>query len=213
MESMRNSAGYSPVRLALAVLVALVGFWWVFWTPAFIDGYWYALGPLAFGLGSALVALQLRARPRTGIEEQTAPAELHAWLSLVYLGVITAYLLSRASVLSGAWLGAEVRMASLKLVPIVAVWMVVSTVLRSRRGREVLEDERDREIRQSAAVWGRGALVGAVLVLLFTLGLLPAWRLQWATPPAIAFHLLIALLLGWLVECATTVALYWRDRQ
>ena len=45
-----------------------------------------------------------------------------------------------------------------------------------------------------------------------TLGLSTTGRMQWATPPAVAYLLALALLLGWWVQAVVTVVLYWRDR-
>jgi L-asparagine transporter-like permease len=203
---------YSPAKFTAGLLAAMVGFWFVFWEPGPLgESPLYAIGPLLLAAGSVVAAIQFSARPRTGAEGLAAPAEIDAWLALVYTGVLMAWLLSNASAFTVSWMGA--RTASIALLQIVVVYVVISAVLRGRRGKAVQEDERDRAIRRSAARWGRHALIACVVVLMVTLGMSPAHRLAWATPPAVAFLLFLGLLLGWLLENAATIVYYWRDRR
>jgi uncharacterized membrane protein len=99
-----------------------------------------------------------------------------------------------------------------RLVALITFYVILGHVLRVRRGGEVLEDERDLEIKARAAAWGRGALVFCVAGLMVMLGLSPVEKLHWATPLVIASQLWFALLWGWLVEYAAVVFFYWRDR-
>jgi L-asparagine transporter-like permease len=203
---------YSPAKFTAGLLAAMVGFWFVFWEPGPLgESPLYAIGPLLLAAGSVVAAIQFSARPRTGAEGLAAPAEIDAWLALVYTGVLIAWLLSNASAFTVSWMGA--RTASIALLQIVVVYVVISAVLRGRRGKAVQEDERDRAIRRSAAKWGRHALIACVVVLMVTLGMSQAHRLAWATPPAVAFLLFLGLLLGWLLENAATIVYYWRDRR
>lgn len=206
---------YNPAQFAGGLFTALIGFWFVFWPPGLFDGesVLYAVGPLLLAAGSIVAAIQLSVRPRMGMEEDAAPAEIDAWLSLVYVGALVACLLSNASAFTVPWLNPETKMTSIVLLQVVVAYVVISTVLRARRGKAVLEDERDREIKRRAAKWGRHALIGCVAVLLVMLGVSPVQKLQWATPPALVFLLLLALLFGWLLENAATIVCYWRDRR
>ena len=207
------AGGYKPAWLAMGVLMAVVGCWLAFWEPGpFDESPAYALGPLLLASGSALAAVQFALRPRPEVESRTAPAETEAWLAVVYAGVLIAYLLLHAGVFTGSWWSGEARSASIKLLQFAVFHAVISALLRARRGRGVLEDERDRQIRHHAVTWGRGVLVAAVVVLAWTLGLSPADRLQWATPGTTGLLLVLALLLGWWVQAVVTVAQYWRDR-
>lgn len=203
---------YSPVRFTAGLLAAVIGFWFVFWEPGPLDeSPLYAIGPLLLAIGSVVAAIQLSVRPRTGVAVMAAPAEIDAWLALVYSGVLIAWLLSNASVFTVSWMGNTTT--SIALLQIVVAYVVISAVLRGRRGKAVQEDERDRAINRSAARWGRHALIACVVVLMVVLGTSPAHRLAWATPPAVAFLLFLALLFGWLLENAATIVYYWRDRR
>lgn len=204
---------YNPVQFAAGLLTVLVGLWFVFWPPGLFDeSLLYAIGPLLLAAGSVVSAIQFSVRPRTGVEEAAAPAEVDAWLALLYVGALLGCLLSNASAFTVSWSGPATRAASIALLQIVVAYVVISTVLRARRGKAVLEDERDRQIKRRAARWGRYALIACVFALMIMLGMSPAQKLEWATPPAVAFLLLLALLLGWLFENAATIACYWRDR-
>jgi len=203
---------YSPVKFVAGLLAVLVGFWFVFWEPGPLDeSPLYAIGPLLLIAGSVVAAIQLSVRPRTGLEGMAAPAEIDAWLALVYVGVLIAWLLSNASAFTVSWMGNKAT--SIALLQIVVVYVVITAVLRGRRGKAVVEDERDRAIRSSAARWGRHALIACVVVLLAVLGMSPAYKLEWASPPTVAFLLFLGLLLGWLFENMATIVYYWRDRR
>lgn len=205
---------YSPVKFTAGLFAALVGFWFVFWEPGPLsESPLYAIGPLLLAAGSVVAAIQFSARPRTGVEGMAAPAEIDAWLALVYTGVLIAWLLSNASAFTVSWMGPATKAASIALLQIVVVYVVISAVLRGRRGKAVLEDERDRAIKGSAAKFGRHALIACVVVLTVMLGMSPAHKLEWANPPAVAFLLFLSLLLGWLLENAATIVCYWRDRR
>ena len=205
---------YRPVVFASGMAAALVGFWFVFWPPGLIDeAPWYAIGPLLLAFGTAAATLQLSVRPLAGVEERMAPAEIGAWLLLVYTAAIAAWILVYAHLLMDGWSGSDMRSASVRLVMVVLSYLVVSTVMRARRGKSVLEDERDRQIEIRATQWARGALVACMFGVMFVLAFSPAYKLQWATPPAIATMLLFALVWSWLVEAAAKVAMYWWDRR
>ena len=205
---------YRPFVFASGLAAALVGFWFVFWPPGLIDqAPWYAIGPLLLAVGTAVAALQLSVRTLAGVEERMAPAEIGAWLLLVYTTAIAAWVLAYAHLLMDGWSRSDMRSASIRLMMLVLPYLVVSTVMRARRGKAVLEDERDRQIEIRAVQWGRGALVACIFGVMLMLAFSPAYKLQWATPPAIATMLLFALVWGWLVEAAAKVAMYLWDRR
>lgn len=205
---------YSPAWFAAGLLTALVGLWFVFWEPGpFDESPLYVIGPLLLAAGSVVAAIQLSARPRTGVEEMAAPAEIDAWLALAYTGVVIAWLLSHASAFMVDWMGPGTKAASIVLLQVVVAYVVISTVLRRRRGKAVQEDERDRAIRCGAARWGRHVLIACIVVLMCVLGMSPAHKLAWANPSTVAFLLFLGLLLGWLLENAATLVYYWRDRR
>lgn len=205
---------YEPKWFAVGVSVALLGCWLVFRQPGpFGESPAFALGPLLLALGSALAAIQFSLRPRGTVEAFTAPAEIEAWVMLLYVGTLVAYLLLHVQAFTQSWWGPGARAASPVLLQIAVFYTLVSALLRARRGKAVLEDERDRQIKQHAIAGARGALVAGVVVLMVTLGLSTTGRMQWATPTAVAYLLALALLLGWWVQAMVTVVLYWRDRR
>lgn len=200
-----------PIWLFTALAALGAGFWLVFWPPSGTPA-WVAVGTPLLGCGSVLVAIQLTLWRTTGLERAAAPAEVNAWVMLLFLGAIIAVLLGNADALATGLVGWEAKQLSVKLGGLVLFYVVLAQVLRARRGKTVLEDERDLEIKSRAVAWGRGALIVCIAGLMVMLGLSPAEKLRWATPFVIAGHLWFALLWGWLVEYAVVVFLYWRDR-
>ena len=200
-----------PVWLFTALAAVCAGFWLVFWPPSGTP-LWVAVGTPLLGGGSVLAAIQLTLWRSTGWERAAAPAEINAWVMLLFLGATLAVLLGNSDALATGLVGLEARQLSLKLSGLVLFYVVLAQVLRARRGKTVLEDERDLEIKSRAVTWARGALIVCIAGLMVMLGLSPAEKLRWATPIVIAAHLWFALLWGWLVEYAVVVFLYWRDR-
>ena len=175
-------------------------------------GLAYGLGGSLLGWGSALVAIQLVLWRKTGLERVTAPAEVNAWIMLLFVGAVTAVTLGNSSLLATGLSTPEAAHLAYKLAALVLFLVVLAHVLRVRRKDAVLEDERDAQIRSRAVGWGRGALMFCVFVLMVMLGLSPAEKLEWATPIVIASQLWFALLSCWLVEYAAVIVQYWRDR-
>ncbi len=201
-----------PLWLSAALVVMGVGLWLVFWPPADAS-VWVGLGGPLLGCGSALGAIQLSFWRATGLERATAPAEVNAWIMLLFLGAIIAGLLGNADALATGLHGREATHLGIKLAVLAVFYVVLASILRVRRGKAVLEDERDVEIAHRAAAWGRGALIFCVFGLMVMLGLSPAAKLQWATPAMIAAQLLFALMWGWLCEYVAMALMYWRDRR
>ena len=52
-----------------------------------------------------------------------------------------------------------------------------------------------------------------MIVVAVMLGISPADRLEWATHFVIGNLLVLALMVGWLVECTAIGVMYWRDRR
>ncbi|MGH8063354.1 MAG: hypothetical protein ACREO7_15220, partial [Pseudoxanthomonas sp.] len=142
----------------------------------------------------------------------TSPAEASAWISLACVGAITLYLLVNTSTLAASGSGREAGQIGVRLMMILVFWIVVSTVIRTRRGSAVLEDERDRAIDARAETWARGALRFCLVGLVVLLGFSPAEKLQWATPTMLACQLLFVLLWASVVRNAVVVVMYWRGR-
>jgi len=203
-----------PLWLIFGILVLTAGLWLVFWPPSdkVALGLAYGLGGSLVGWGSALAAIQLVLWRKTGIERMTAPAEVNAWLMLLFVGTITAVSLANSSLLVTGLSSRDAVHLAYKLGALVLFFVVLTHLLRVRREGAVLEDERDAQIRSRAVGWGRGALIFCVFGLMVMLGLSAPEKLEWATPVVIASQLWLALLCGWLVEYAAVIVQYWRDR-
>lgn len=200
-----------PLWLLLGLAGLVAGLWLVFWPPSG-STTWLGMGGPLLGCGSALAAIQLALWRKTGFEHVAAPAEINAWVRLLFLGAIIAVSLGNADLLATGLSARGAMHLGSKLAALVLFYLILDHLLRVRRGAAILEDERDLEIKARAAAWGRGALVLCVVGLMVMLGLSPAEKLRWATSLVIASQLWFALLWGWLVEYAAVVFLYWRDR-
>ena len=204
----------NPVWFFAGLLALTSGLWLVFWPPTdkVTLGLAYGLGGSLVGWGSALAAIQLALWRNTDLERVTAPAEIDAWIMLLFVGAVTAVSLANGSLLStGLSVPGAVHLVY-KLGVLVLFFVVLAYVLRVRRAGAVLEDERDAQIKSRAVAWGRGALIFCVFVLMVMLGLSAPEKLEWATPMAIASQLWLSLLSSWLVEYAAVIVQYWRDR-
>jgi uncharacterized membrane protein len=93
----------------------------------------------------------------------------------------------------------------------VIAWLVFATIQR-RRESGVVDDERDRSIRASACNASHTVLVLALIAAILLLGFLPHALAATTTPLLIAHGLIGALILSGLVEHATSLVLYRRDR-
>jgi len=205
---------YSPVWLGSSLVSLVAGLWLIFWSPeSVLPVLRYGLGSLLLALGSSQSAIQLSVRRQTTLERNTSPAEVNAWISLLFMGAITAYLLASTSVLASAPLGRDAGQVGVKLAAILVFWIVIAAVLRGRRGNAVLEDERDRAIDAQAEGWARGALTFCIIGLVAMLGFSPAEKLQWATPTMLACQLLFVLLWASVIRNAVVAIMYWRDRR
>lgn len=200
-----------PAWLLLGLAMLGAGLWLVFWPPSGIS-VWVGMGGPLLGFGSAIAAVQLALWRKTGFEHAAAPAEVNAWIMLLFVGALIAVSLGNADLLATGLSGRGATHLGFKLGGLTLFFVILAHVLRARRGEAILEDERDLEIKARAAAWGRGALIFCMVGLMVMLGLSPAEKLRWATPMAIAAQLWFALLWGWLVEYVAVVFLYWRDR-
>lgn len=205
---------YSPLRFGAGLLAALLGIWFVFWPPGPLDeSPLYAIGPLLLALGSVVTAMQLSLRPVMDLEGRMAPAEIDAWISLACIGLVIAWMLLNVPMLMEDWSPQAAGQSGSRLVMVLVFLVVVSSVMRSRRGKAVTEDERDQLIERRALEWEHRALVLVVIGIMVTLGFSPMDRLQWATPSGVATVLAFALLWGWLVGAVAKVGMYWWDRR
>ena len=188
------------------------GLWLVFWPPSGYSMWIVGMGGPLVGCGSALAAIQLSLWRKTGFEHAAAPAEINAWIMLLFVGALVAVSLGNADLLATGLSGHGATHLGLKLGGLTLFYLILAHLLRARRGEAILEDERDLEIRMRAAAWGRGALIFCIAGLMVMLGLSPAEKLRWATTLVIASQLWFSLLWGWLVEYIAVVFFYWRDR-
>lgn len=158
--------------------------------------------------------LALSTLPRGEGESAVSPSEWKAWIGTGFMLAAVAYFLSKIGVFAGAAFGGHAAQAVARnLVMLLVAWAVLSQVMAARWKGAVQEDERDREIAARAAGWGRGALVVCLVGYAVTLGFSPPDRLQWATHFMVANLLVLALMWGWLVECAATALMYRHDRK
>jgi uncharacterized membrane protein len=160
----------------------------------------------------ALLAVQRW--PREDVDA-VSPGEWRAWIGLAFMTAAIAYLLAKSAVLAAAPLPANPDAGAVgrNLVLLFVAWIALSQVMQSRWSGQVHEDERDRVIERRASDWSRCALSVGVLVLAVMLGMSPADRVAWATPPAVANLLLFELLVAAAVGHAVSVVSYVRDRR
>jgi len=152
--------------------------------------------------------------PRGEADAAIAPGEWQAWVGLVFMAQLVAYLLLKSDALIHATAShnPHARVVGNHMVMLLVAWLVISQVMKARWRGTVQEDERDRQIARVAARWGSGALTFSVIGVAVTLGLSPAEKLAWATPPMVAHMLVFALLWAGLIEHAAAAIQYWRDR-
>ena len=198
------------------VAVALPALWLLLAGPEQVLGFDAGkLGMFLLVTAAWTSLLALSKLPRAQDEALASPGEWKAWIGLGYMLVATVYFLVKLHLFAGE----SVPHAPLSsgvarnLVMLLVAWVVLSQVVAARWKGRVQEDERDREIEANAAEWGRGGLVFCVIGLAVLFGFSPEERLQWATPFMVANLLVFALMWGWLVEYAATVAMYVRDRR
>lgn len=150
--------------------------------------------------------------PHRDIEDGVSPGEWKAWIGAAFLLASTLYFVSHAEVFRLGDLAGSRRVAT-NLVLLLVAWTVLTQAMASRWKARVQQDERDHAIEARGAAWGRHALVAGVIVVAVTLGISPADRLEWATHFVIGNLLVLALMVGWLVECTAIGVMYWRDRR
>lgn len=195
--------------------IALPALWLLLAAPEKVLGFDSGKSGMALLVTAAwgsLLALSML--PRGEGESAVSPGEWRAWIGAGFLLAAVAYFLSKADVFAGASFGSHAAQAVARnLVMLLIAWAVLSQVMASRWKGTVQEDERDREIAARAAGWGRGALVFCLIGIAVMLGFSPPRKLQWATHFMIANLLVLALMWGWLVECAATALMYRHDRK
>lgn len=204
-----------PWHVFVLSAIALPALWLLLAGPREVLGV--DTGPLGMVLLATATWTSLFALsqlPRGEAERVLAPGEWKAWIGTGFMALGMAYFLGNADVFAAGEAGDPApRRVATHLVLMLVAWTVLTQVLASRWKGAVEEDERDRQIAVRAAARGRGALVASIAAFAVLLGLSPPHRLQWASHFMVANLLVFALMWGWLVECAATAALYWRDRQ
>jgi hypothetical protein len=199
--------------LAGLVALALVSFWLLLAGPEEMLGV--DLGGFGIGLAALVSWLAIHGistAPRGELDHVVSPGEWKAWISFGFTLILAAFLLSKSDAIAAARDLHDIGRIGRNLGLLVVAWLVVSEVLEWRWKGRVLADERDRDIGIRAAGWSRGAIMASVIGIAATLGLSPADRLEWATPIVIAHLLVLALVVGYLVEYAVAGLSYWRDR-
>jgi len=201
--------------LALLPMVALGA--WLLW---FAPSKWWGIDTGMAGSvtlsACAWVGAFLVSRGHDLPGHQVGNGEQQAWLGLLFLAAIYAYVLTRMSVLGNApdlYSDPNARAVGRNIAIMAIVWIVIAARLRHLRQDEVLEDERDRRIANVAESFGNGALVFCLIAVIVTVGFSPADRLSWLTPVRTAAMLLNVLILRSLLAAVAQVFLYWRDRQ
>lgn len=202
--------------------------WWVLLVGAMLAFWALLAGPdVLFGVdlgkwGTALLVavawvsmFAVSRTPPGEAERSLSPGEWKAWVGVAFMLAATGYFVAKAHVFAEghAWDNHEARAVGRNLVLLLVAWSVLNGVLGARWKGRVQEDERDREIEQQAAGWGRGALTACMIGLAVMLAFSPTDRLTWATHFMIANLLVFALMWGWLCEYAATAVMYWRDRR
>jgi len=202
--------------------------WWVLLVGAMLAFWALLAGPdVLFGVdlgkwGTALLVtvawvsmFAVSQTPPGEAERSLSPGEWKAWVGVAFMLAATGYFVAKAHVFvdGHAWDNHEARAVGRNLVLLLVAWSVLNGVLGARWKGRVQQEERDREIGQQAAGWGRGALTACMIGLAVMLAFSPADRLAWATHFMIANLLVFALMWGWLCEYAATAVMYWRDRR
>jgi hypothetical protein len=201
-------------------LVLLVGAMLAFWAllagPDTLAGVDLGKWGTALLVAIAWVSMYAVSRVPVGEAERgVSPGEWKAWVGVAFMTVATAYFLAKSHVFvdGPAWNNPAAQAVGRNLVLLLVAWSVLNGVLGARWKGRVQEDERDRQIEQQAAGWGRGAVTFCLVGLAVMLAFSPAERLAWATHFMIANLLVFALMWGWLCEYAATALMYWRDRR
>ena len=204
-----------PIHVFALAALALPALWLLLAGPARVLGVdtgHAGMVLLVVAAWSSLLALSTL--PRGEAEGTIAPGEWKAWIGTGFMLVAIAYFAGKLHLFAGASFGdPDAQAVARNLVLLMVAWMVLSKVVAGRWRGRVEQDERDREIAVRAAAWGRGVLIAGVIAVAVTIGFSPASRLQWAGHFMLANVLVLALMCGWLAECAATGALYWRDRR
>lgn len=200
----------------ILLIGAMLAFWALLAGPDTLAGGDLGKWGTALLVTVAWVSMYAVSRLPVGEAERgVSPGEWKAWVGVAFMAVATAYFLAKSHVFvdGRAWNNPAAQAVGRNLVLLLVAWSILTGVLGSRWKGRVQEDERDRQIEQQAAGWGRGALTFCVVGLAAMLAFSPADRLAWATHFMIANLLVFALMWGWLCEYAATAVMYWRDRQ
>ncbi len=204
-----------PWHVAALAAIALPALWMLLTGPRQllgVDSDHIGMALLVTAAWTSLLALSWM--PRGEGERAVAPAEWKAWIGAGFMLGAIVFLATRSELFLGATANRHAAAGVIRsLVMLLVAWVVLSRLVAARWAGAVHEDERDREIALRAAGHGRNALVVAGIALAVSLGFSPPDRLGWATHFGIANLLVFGLMLGWLVEYASTALMYLADRK
>lgn len=207
----------TPVRwtITAATFAAMFGIWLL------SEHAKLTLGFDPGGFGTAVLSLVgcgvLLAMFRTGaptLGKGIAPGEMRAWIGVAFMVALLGYFVSHLDLFVGVTSiqSTASQEVGRQMALLVIGWIVVSAIATSLRRDEIREDERDREIDRGSADLGRSAVVAMVMILAVLISFSPAERLEWATHVMIGVLLIVILMIGTLIENATSAVRYWRDR-
>lgn len=201
-----------------AALLALagIGLWMLIAGTGRLFGIDTGMVGIAFLITATWLSLYaVSVIPGGEFEQRVSPGEWQAWIGLGFMAIATVYFVSKLSLFQGEAFPTahHARAVVRNLVLLLIAWAVLSNVLASRWNNRVQSDERDRQIETTAERWGHTTLIVAVIALAVLLGFSPVDRLAWASHFMIANLIIATLMVGWLVEHAGKVWMYWRDRR
>lgn len=162
--------------------------------------------------------IYLARHAREVFPEAWSLAEKQAWVSLVFVSLISCHVMNLLADLPE--LGAEadhLRNAATSplwtnLGLLITGWVVVASMVRRQEAGGVTLDERDLRIAHTASRFAEGAMLVLVICLVVALVTLPEYSRNWLRP-MIAANVLLALLIArLLVANMYTVLRYRRER-
>lgn len=208
---MRAWASYRSLWMVLPLALLGLGLLWL--APARWGGMDTGIvGSVLVGL-SAWLALAVVASVPASDRARFSPGEARAWIAFAFTLLLALELLRMADLLAAGWWQPGMRPVLVHVGILVAAWIVVAALARSKLGGAVVEDERDRAIDAAGGSVGHAAMALCLIGVAVMLGLSPPERLAWVTPPVMATQMLFILLWSGVVDYATRGVLYWRDRR
>jgi hypothetical protein len=173
-----------------------------------------ATGASLLYIACALIAVQLASDDTQLFAPEISYAERQAWVGGFFVALALIQLAKSGWPLAGDAAPALVwRHLWPKLAVMLAAWIAIAIVLRSKHRDAVTLDERDLRVHHRAE---RVSSIVLALLIIQTIVLLTIYQEQiavWLDPIVLAHFLIGLLVLKVLVENVCTVVLYWRARQ